>query len=100
MCLLPNSEQSSVHIKEVQIAEELACTAAVVEPQATVAEARPTSKSRHHLLKHPLPNTDVAKHFGTTDHKELYRTIMGMGQRMLQASSLGDLCCIRTLAVF
>lgn len=44
---------------------------------------------RHHLLKHPLPNTDVEKHFGTLDVKDVQKVISSMGQRELQVSVVG-----------
>ncbi|BDA44385.1 hypothetical protein COCOBI_05-5690 [Coccomyxa sp. Obi] len=40
---------------------------------------------RSHLLRHTLPDIDVAEHFGTTDGKEIAKEIARMGQKELQA---------------
>jgi ribosome maturation protein Sdo1 len=43
---------------------------------------------RSHLLRHTLPEIDVAEHFGTTDGKEIAKEIARMGQKELQVN-----CC-------
>ena len=51
------------------------------------ADVSPASlkAGRSHLLRHTLPEIDIAEHFGTTDGKEIAKDIARMGQKELQA---------------
>ncbi len=46
--------------------------------------AMSSKTGRSHLLRHTLPEIDVAEHFGTTDGKEIAKEIARMGQKELQ----------------
>ncbi len=49
-----------------------------------VGRATMSKTGRSHLLRHTLPEIDVAEQFGTTDGKEIAKEIARMGQKELQ----------------
>ena len=56
-------------------------------------QAANTKAGRSHLLRHTLPEIDIAEHFGTTDGKEIAKDIARMGQKELQVGMICHLAC-------